>query len=165
MPKLIIVRGPSGSGKSTVVAQLMKQATRLTAHIDQDMYRFLFTDKDKTGDVRREMITSDVLIALKHGCDVILSGILSGKTYTYGPMFEKLLTAHPQENYIFYLDVSLEETVRRHKGRPEADKFTAAEMAEWYTWTAPLSHAGEMKIPEDSTLEETVKFIQERAGI
>ena len=166
MSKLIILRGPSGAGKSTITAELMREASHLTAHIDQDIYRFLFTDKDATGDARREMITSDVLIALKHGCDVILSGILSGKTgNAYDAMFEHLLALHPEENYIFYLDVSLEETMRRHQTRPEANKFGVEDMTEWYSWTKPLDRPDEIKIPEALSTKEAVKLIQETAGI
>ena len=48
----------------------------------------------------------------------MLEGILfSGK---YGPMIASLLDAHRGATHVFYLDVSFEETLRRHATRAQA---------------------------------------------
>lgn len=82
MAKLIIIRGPSGAGKSTIVDALMKQTKRMTAHIDQDAYRFIFSNMEKSSHMRRKMIKSNILIALEQDCDVIVDGILSPQGYS-----------------------------------------------------------------------------------
>lgn len=117
--KLIILRGPSGSGKSSVAKWLFEQATGRVALIEQDHYRFMFKPAGGGGkynsDTVHRLIRHNVLEVLQDGYDVILEGILSVKSY--GEVFETIFAEHPQENYIFYFDISLEETLRRHKAR------------------------------------------------
>ncbi len=58
------------------------------------------------------------------------------------PFLEKLFHAHPEENYLFYLDASLPETLKRHalKAGP---RIPAEKMRE--------------VIPEGSSLKQTVE--------
>src|SRR3989344_5524593 len=124
-PKLIILRGPSGSGKSTIAKIIFDSAKRKTVYIDQDYYRFIFKPSGggskSNGATIHKMILHNVVQALQDGYDVILEGILSVKSY--GEVLEGIFKKHPKENYIFYFDVSFEETVRRHAMRPAKSNF------------------------------------------
>lgn len=162
MNKLIIVRGPSGSGKSTIAKALFEKAEKPVAFIAQDYYRFMFKPAGGGGKYNssaiHQMIKNDVLIALENRYDVILEGILSEKSY--GTVLEEIFKCHPAENYMFYLDVSLEETMRRHETRVvSGPAFDAEKMRSWYAMAHRSNHRLERIIPEDSSLGESLDFI------
>lgn len=96
------------------------------------------------------------------GFDVILEGILS--TRGYRDVFTTLFREHPHNNYLFYFDVSFEETVRRHSGRAKAALFGEADMRRWYRPRDILGYDFERLIDENSTLDETVRLIRDAAG-
>lgn len=161
--KLIILRGPSGSGKSTTAKQLFKKAKRRVALIEQDHYRFIFNQagggsKSNSTAIHR-MIQSDVLIALDEGYDVILEGILGVKSYD--KILNEIFEKHPQHNYMYYFDISFEETARRHeiRKRENGSEFSAEDMREWYAAAHRSNHELERIIPEDSSLEDTLERI------
>lgn len=168
-PKLIVLRGPAGSGKSTTAKLLLDNATRKTCLIEQDYYRFIFrpyANGSKTNSVAiHSMIKSNVLIALNEGYDVILEGILNAKSYK--SMLQEIFIEHPTENYMFYFDISFEETMRRHRMRPAKDtpSFTDEDMKSWYPAAYVPIHDKEKLIPEESSLEETIKFITESSNL
>lgn len=158
--KLIILRGPSGSGKSTTAKQLFKSAKRRVVLIEQDYYRFIFNpsgggSKSNSTTIHK-MIQSNVVTALDDGYDVILEGILGVKSY------DKILNAifeeHPHNNYMYYFDISFEETARRHeiRKRENGSEFSAEDMREWYAAAHRSNHALERIIPEDSSLDDTL---------
>lgn len=168
-PKLIMLRGPAGSGKSTTAKVLLNNATSKTCLIEQDYYRFIFrpyANGSKANSVAiHEMIKSNVLIALSEGYDVILEGILNAKSYK--PMLEEILVEHPTENYIFYFDISFDETMRRHRMRPAKDtpSFTDDDMKSWYPAAYVPIHDEEKLILETSSLERTVEFITKSSNL
>ncbi|WP_240762765.1 hypothetical protein [Micromonospora sp. HM134] len=47
-------------------------------------------------------------------------------------MLHQLIDDHPGPAAVFYLDVSFDETVRRHLGREEPIPVTPDEMRTWY---------------------------------
>lgn len=167
MSKLIILRGPSGSGKSTVAKELFSKAKSKACLIDQDYYRFIF--KPAGGGSRpnsstiHKMIESNVLIALEDGYDVILEGILSVKSYS--EVLERIFAKHPNENYMFYFDVSFDETVRRHATRAKVGEFGEEDMREWYPIAHKSDHKLEQIIPESFSLQETLDFIIRTSGL
>jgi hypothetical protein len=162
-PKLIIIRGPSAVGKSTVAAALMHTTKRPTVLVDLDHYRFCFVNPPKEDhNLEYEMIASDVKIGLEKGFDVIFDGNFS--TGRRDPFLRKLFAFHPRENYIFYLDASLDETLERHKTKTKP-RISIAKMKEVYKFASPIGHKDEIVIPESSTLEETVDKIVQVTGI
>jgi adenylate kinase family enzyme len=166
-PKLIILRGPSGSGKSTVANKLFEAAQRRTALIEQDHYRFIFKPAgggSKPNSVTiHKMIKSDTLIALADGYDVLLEGILSVKSYS--EVLDEIFAEHQDENYMYYFDISFEETLRRHNIRKtDEHRFGEEDMREWYPTAHRSDHRLERIIPEAFTIEETIDFIRQTSG-
>ncbi|SRR5258708_6638400 len=162
-PKLIFLRGPSGVGKSTVAQALMSQTSRPTVLVDLDYYRFGFVNRPEDWDgPEYEMSSNDILIGLRMGYDVIFDGNFSSDPDD--PFIKKLFDSHPQENYLFYLDASLPETLRRHKTKTSS-RITPGKMKEVYKFASPVGIEQEVVIPEGSSLEQTVRKIKEITGI
>ncbi|MDO8335892.1 MAG: AAA family ATPase [Candidatus Saccharibacteria bacterium] len=185
--KLIVLRGPSGSGKTTTSKILFDSARHRTALIEQDYYRFIFNPpgggEKPNSDTIHKMIRNDVLTALNDGYDVILEGILSVKAY--GEVLEDIFANHSGENYIFYFDVSFEETVKRHKHRQKValqnkgnnklvqdekrgirlQEFGKKEMREWYSIAHRSNHRLEKIIPEYFSIKDSVNKILFDTGL
>src|SRR5215467_1644179 len=163
MTKLIIIRGPSGVGKSTVAKALMKRTKRPTVLVDLDHYRFSFVNPPaRDHDLEYEMSGSDVLIGLRLGFDVIFDGNFTATAHD--PLFEKWFSAHPDENYLFYLDASLNETLKRHKTKSDP-RISPAKMKEVYPYASATGYEKEVIIPESSSLEQTVEQVAKLTGI
>jgi predicted kinase len=158
--KLIILRGPSGAGKSTVAKELFGQAKEPTVLIVQDYYRFIF--KPAGGAVNskaiHDMIKANVLIALEDNYDVILEGIFNVNSYK--ETFEDIFAVHELENYIFTFDISFEETLRRHRTKPNKDDWTEADMKDWYHPKDFMGYDFEHIVTEDLSEKEIVKSIK-----
>jgi hypothetical protein len=163
MTKLIIIRGPSGVGKSTVAKALLKRTNRPTVLVDLDHYRFSFVNPpNHDHDWEYEMSVSDVLIGLKLGFDVIFDGNFTATAHD--PFLAKLLSAHAEENYLFYLDASLHETLQRQETKSHP-RISTDKMKEVYPYASPTGHEQEVIIPESSSFEQTVEQIAQITGI
>lgn len=167
--KLIILRGPSGSGKSTTSKILFENASRKVALIEQDYYRFIFKpagggSKPNSSAIHK-MIKNDALIALSEGYDVILEGILGVKSYD--KVIESLFEEHPENNFMYYFDIGLEETIRRHSTRTitRGSGFDQEDMKEWYPAATKPNHTLLRIIPESSSLDETVNKIMSETSL
>lgn len=164
MPKLVVIRGPSGSGKSSVAERLHKSCTQPTLLIHEDKVRFMFSNwKQPDHTASKQLATAMILSGLNSDYDVIYEGISNIKTYDQ--YFQEIFTAHKADNYFFYLDVSFEETLKRHETRPEKSEFGIKEMKEWLDYASPTGYAFETIVPESSSLEETVETISKIASL
>jgi adenylate kinase family enzyme len=166
-PKLIIIRGPSGVGKSTVARAVKERSDRPTLLLEQDLFRPLFNKGGTDSDIPIwELIEASVKVGLQHRYDVILEGILNVQKPGRLDFFENLFRYHPEENYLFYLDASFDETLKRHESRPDKKiEFGEKEMREWWDLASKMGHANEVVIPENSTIDETATKIGEIAGL
>lgn len=155
---LVVVRGPSGSGKSTIARALRERMGRGTALVEQDyLRRVLLWEKDVPGAVNIGLINTVVRHALDAGCHVVLEGILTASRY--GDMLRTLAADHAGTTVLGFLDVSFEETVRRHATRPQSTQFTGEEMAAWWVPGDRLGVAGEMIVGQESSAEQTVRTL------
>lgn len=162
--KLIILRGPSGSGKSTVAKEVRARAQTKTALIEQDyLRRIVLKEKEVADGANIELIFTVAKLALEHGYNVILEGILSKKRYA--TMIEQLLKIHPKNNHIYYFDISFEETLKRHITKPNSHEFGEKEMRDWYTPKDLLGVRSEQIIPETFGLEQTIEKILKDSGL
>lgn len=161
--KLIMLRGPSAVGKSTVARVLMERTLRPTYLVELDYYRFGFVNPPKRNHgLEYELSGNDTITALSLGFDVVFDGNFT--SHPDDPFVEKLFRAHPKENYLFYLDASLPETLRRHESK-SSPRITVDKMKEVYKYAYPTGRKGEVVIPESSSLEQTVEQIVRITGI
>jgi predicted kinase len=161
-PQLIVVRGPSGAGKSSVVEGIRAAYGHGVAWIEQDhLRRMVFQEDREPGGANIAAIEQLAELALGRGFHAVVEGILW--TGRYGEMLRGLVERH--RAHVYFLDISLDETVRRHATRAKATAFDADAMREWYRGHDPLGVPGEVIVPESSTLEETVRRILAETGL
>jgi predicted kinase len=164
-PTLVIIRGNSGSGKSTAAAEVRRRHGRGCALIEQDYLRRVVLREhgsSRTPLVAPGFITTVTRAALTSGYHVVLEGILDSRSY--GPLLRELIAEHPGPVHVFWLQVSFEETVRRHAGRRDMAHVTAQMMRGWYTDRDLLGVPGEQVIGEES-IEQTVTTILQASGL
>ncbi|MFI7642360.1 AAA family ATPase [Nonomuraea sp. NPDC049400] len=162
---LIVIRGNSGSGKSTVARAVRETyGQRGMALIGQDVIRReILRELDKPGAVNIGLLDVMCRHALNAGYHVILEGILARSRY--GEMLQALFRDHQGTSRGYYLDVSWEETLRRHETRPQRSRFGPEDMRQWYLEQDILPDATEAIIDESSTLAETVGLILRDTGL
>ncbi len=161
--KLIVIRGNSGVGKSTIAKKLRNPSDRKIAIVEQDyLRRSILGEKEKKDGDNIDLVFQTVSFALSRKYDVILEGILSFSRY--GTILKNLRDTCP-ENYFYYLDISLEESFKRHATKPNSHEFGEEEMTQWYRPLDLLGFTNEVLIPETSLLDETVETIRTQTGL
>jgi hypothetical protein len=158
--KLIVIRGNSGSGKTSVAREVRARYGRGLALIEQDYFRrVVLQEHDSTASagIAPEFIGTATRFALEQGYHVVLEGILPAARYAL--MIGDLVATRRGESHLFYLDVSFDESIRRHATRPLADEVTPDQMLAWYRPHDVLGMPGEQVIAESSTFEETVTHV------
>jgi predicted kinase len=162
--RLIILRGNSGSGKTTIARRLQRGHGRGCALVEQDyLRRIVLRERDRPGGLAVGLIEQTVRYALDGGYHVVLEGILHRAKY--GAMLHELITAHMGPTTVGYLDVSLDETLRRHSIRPQAAEFTPEQMRGWYQHRDLLGVPGELVLGEDTSEDEAVQVVADAAGL
>jgi len=157
MSKLIILRGNSGSGKSTTAIRLRRELGYGTMLIPQDMIRReIVRVKDEVGNPSIQLMKDIANYGLKIGYDVVIEGILVRATY--GEMLYEVAKLF-DEVYIYYFDIPLEETFRRHKTKPNAHEFGEELMRELYVARDLLGLPGEVIFTEDQSQDEVLERI------
>lgn len=149
-PALVIVRGNSASGKSTLARQVQRALPRgQVAVIGQDHIR---RDLLWEHDIGQGDTIGLLSVMVRHCLDIGRTTILEGifKRERYGPLLRSLAAGHDGPVHVYYLDVSLPETLRRHAGKPIAAHVSEAEVASWY-----LEH-DVLGMPEEVVLGESL---------
>ena len=165
-PTLVILRGNSGSGKSTVAKKVRQRYGRGVALIGQDYLRrevLREHGSNSTPTVAPGFITTVTRAALEAGYHVVLEGILH--TGQYGTPLHKLINGHPGPARVLWMDVSFDETLRRHAGRSDLAHVSAEMMRAWYTKLDLLGVPGEQVVVETSSVEDTVAMILHDSGL
>ncbi len=160
--RLVVLRGNSGSGKTSVAMAVRAHLGRSCALVSQDVIRRgIFRERDVPGGANIGLIALTARYALDHGYHVIIEGILHAAHYA--AMLTDLATAHRGVTAFYYLDVSWEETLRRHAGRPQATEFGPEHMRAWYRPHDLLGLDGECALPETLSLEQTAARVLDDA--
>lgn len=156
---LVVIRGNSGSGKSTVAAELQQRFDRGTcAVVPQDVVRRnILREPDEPGRFNIDLIAEIAGSCLARGLIVVVEGILN--VDRYGAMLEQL--ANTANHALFYrFDLTLDETLIRHAGRPLATEVPESMIREWYRGWQPLPFIDELRIGVDWTRDAIVDRIQ-----
>lgn len=160
MSKVIIIRGPSGAGKSTVARELCKRSTYPTLLVSEDSVRKMFSDHHKPGHrPGLELALNMVNFGLDNDYNVVLEGILDTNIIDLSPLLSQ------RECYLFYLNISLDETISRHAQRSKSRKFGPEALRRWRKYASPANHPTEILINEASSKVETVNTIAKVANI
>ena len=156
--KLIILRGNSGSGKTVTGKDLQRKFGHGTMLISQDVVRreMLFV-KDGPNPEAGELLNELVLYGEKHCHIVILEGILNSKWYS--GLFENLLNEFNNQIFAYYFDIPFEETLKRHKQKPNAHEFGEKEMRKWWNEKDLLEIIPEVLLDKELSLNEIVDII------
>lgn len=165
-PTLVIIRGNSASGKSTAAQGIQRRFGRGCAWVEQDYLRRVVLREhgsDGIATVAPGFIVTVTRAALAQGYHVVLEGILH--TRQHRDPLQQLIAGHRGPSFVYWLEVSLPETLRRHEPRAETMRVTPEDMTAWYTPQDLLGVPGEHIIDESSDVERTVSTILHRSGL
>ena len=158
-PTFVVLRGNSASGKSTVARRVQRALPRgEVAVIGQDhVRRELLWERDCGQGDTIGLLETMVRHCLGVGRITFLEGIFGAERY-HG-MFARMLREAPGPRLVYYLDVSLPETLRRHAGKPIAGHVSAEEVASWYLPHDVLGVPGEQILGEELDEEQMVERV------
>ncbi len=159
--KLIIIRGNSGSGKSSLAKLLRKELGGKVAIVGQDTLRRGIL-MEKGGLENTDIIgllEQTAVYCLGKGYTVIVEGILSKPKYK--DMLVRLMDTTSASS-AFYIDVSFEESLRRHKTKTIASEVSEEKLRSWYQPKNYLDVPGEFIVHESLSLDEMLVFIKEK---
>lgn len=129
-----------------------------TAWIEQDhIRRVLLREPDTPNGVNIGLIDETARYALDHGYTVILEGILDARHY--GDMLKGLAADHLGLTLAYYFDVEFDETVRRHRSRPQSQEFGPQDMAAWYNPLDLVEGLGETRLTKTATAADVIQRI------
>ena len=162
MSKLIIIRGNSGSGKSSVAKELQRRFGDNTLLISQDVIR---RDMLKVRDGQGTKALNLLMKLLEYGKEnsevVILEGILNATWYK--ELFNLALKLFGAEIYAYYYDLPFDETVRRHKTKPNCNDFGENEMRSWWVERDLIKVIPETVLTAEFSFEKTVELMYQHA--
>lgn len=158
MAQLIILRGNSGSGKTTTGKALQRKFGHGTMLISQDIIRreMLYV-KDGPNPDASQLLLELALYGKSHCNIVILEGILNSKWYK--KLFESLIDEFNNQIFAYYFDIPFEETLNRHKLKPDAHEFGEKELREWWNEKDLLDIITEVCLHKELSLNEIVDII------
>lgn len=122
-------------------------------HLRRDLLWEHATDQGDT----IALVESIVSHCLQRGRTVIVEGIF--KADRYREMCARILARHGGSSLVYYLDVSLAETLRRHSLKPIAHEVDTDEVASWYAARDVLGMPQEVILPEHTSEDDTVARI------
>lgn len=160
MAKLIILRGNSGSGKTTVAKELQKKIGRNTMLISQDVIRRdMLRVKDYENTEAIPLMRALLKYGNTHSDVVILEGIMYSDWYQ--SLFELANQLYKTKIYAYYFEISFEETLRRHKTKPNCNEFGAEEMKQWWREKDLSNELAESLITDEKELQNIISEIYE----
>lgn len=163
MPKLIVLRGNSGSGKTTAAKALQERFGPNTMLISHDMVRMQMLHVwGREGVLRSLPLLVELLrYGRRHSEVTILEGILPAGDYR--PLFEAALEAYGTDIFAYYYDLPFEETLLRHRTKPNRNDFGEEEMRRWWRERDLLPMLRETVFTKEVGLEEAVETIYRQA--
>ena len=159
MSRLIILRGNSGSGKTTVANILQEKFGPNTMLISHDMVRMQILHVwSKEGIEKSQPLMIELLKYGKRNSEItIMEGILDSKEYA--PLFNVAIEEYGDEIYSYYWDIPFEETLKRHKTKPNCNDFGEEEMRRWWREKDYLATIPQKILDKNLSLEDAVNLI------
>ena len=148
----IIIRGPAGSGKSAVASGLAKELNARCIHFDDILAKHKLDKIEGSGISTENFIKGDELVVdgirelLERGQIVIIDACF----YRRGHIAH-LINSLPFRHYVFSLEASTEECIRRNKLRGNGLTWSTERIPTGGTEEAP---EGQYGIFRSRTLEE-----------
>lgn len=158
MPELIIIRGNSGSGKTTLARNLQRRFGRNTMVISQDVVRRdILMERDGV-DTKALPLLIELLKYGRQNCEVvILEGILNAEWYK--TLFETAILEYGSNIHAYYYDIPFEETVKRHKTKPNCNDFGEDAMRRWWNEKDYIRIIHEVTFTSEVSLEKAAELI------
>ncbi len=164
-PVLAVLRGNSGAGKSTITREVLRRSPDPIAHVQQDYLRRIVLRESgslSAPGVNLGLIDTVARYALSRSYSVLIEGILHSAVYA--EMLGRLRNEHAGPSCFFYLDVPLDETLRRHQSRPEATAFSESDMRGWYHPADALGLPNEHLLAANNSIDASVSAILTATG-
>lgn len=156
--KLIIIRGNSGSGKTTTGKALQRKFGRGTMLISQDAVRREMLYVKDGPETEAIGLLYELAVYGKRHCEVvILEGIL--KADWYRSLFEGLIREFNGNIYAYYFDITFEETLVRHRQKPNAHEFGEKEMRKWWNEKDFIGIIPETPLNKELSIDEITDMI------
>lgn len=132
MPKLILLRGNSGSGKTTAAKMLQERFGPNTMLLSHDMIRMEILHVWSTEGIQKsEPLMIHLLKYGKRNSEItILEGVLPAREYRL--LFETAVKEYGENIFAYYYEIPFEETLIRHRTKPNCNDFGEAEMRRWW---------------------------------
>lgn len=162
--ELIIIRGNSGSGKTTLARKLQRKFGRNTMVISQDVIRRdMLMEKDGF-DTKALPLLIELLKYGRRNCEVtILEGILNSEWYK--SLFETAILEYGSNIHAYYYDIPFEETVQRHKTKPNCNEFGEDSMRIWWKEKDYIKIIDEIKFTSDVGVEKAIEIISDNVVV
>ncbi len=113
--------------------------------------------KDGPNTEASKLLNELALYGKKHCNIIVLEGILNSKWYR--KLFENLLNDFGNQIFAYYFDIPFEETLNRHKQKPNAHEFGENEMRRWWNEKDLLGIIPEVRLHKELSLNEIVDMI------
>jgi hypothetical protein len=166
-PVLVVIRGNSASGKSSVAEGLRAAYGRGVAIVGQDLLRRQVLRELPVRDgANVSLIDLVARHALEHGFHTIVEGILEASVY--GVMLTTLVDDHRAaggQAASYYLDVPLDETLRRHATKPTATEVSEDQLRRWYLPHDCVPGLGEVVLPAAVAMADVVNTVLADTGL
>ncbi len=165
--QLIIIRGTAGSGKSSVAKELHETATQKTALLPLDAFK---VDIAKEQEGAQQIIADIIEHASKRflvaGYTVVLEGIFNIERGYYKNLLKELFDYNQGTNNLYFLEISLEESIKRNQARPKSRIIDEDAMRQWYSKAQKTGYSEEKTINVETTPpQEVVSHIAEECNL
>jgi ABC-type dipeptide/oligopeptide/nickel transport system ATPase component len=156
--RLITIRGNSGSGKSLLAQAIRSARPRGIAILGHDtLRRDILHVPDRPGALSVDYIDLSARFALDHGLHVVIEGILHGEIYS--DMLTRLVRDHRGTSASYYYELTLEETLRRHRTKAKAAEFSEASVESWFRTTDRVPPLHEFVFDSTFTTEQALDVV------
>ncbi|VDG17792.1 hypothetical protein MUDAN_BIHEEGNE_00316 [Lactiplantibacillus mudanjiangensis] len=152
--QLIIIRGNSGSGKTTLAKALQDRLGADALIVQQDEIRLrMLHVKDRPDNLAIDLIEQIAQYGNHRVKVVIVEGILDKSMYQ--AMLQRLMASFDQ-SWVYYFDIPLAETLKRHQQRAKAVQFTSADLKRWWLGDDRLQVVNEQIFTSADTLQSEI---------